>query len=305
MTMTPTQERLHKRALELSKEYRRAEIELISLLQELETNRVHLALGFSSLFSYCVEKLELPEDRAFTFINVQRKCVEVSALKTKIEEGKICVTSARRLSAVLTKETQDVWLSKAESLSKSELEKEVAAVAPEKVRESVRVVSADRYALKLGVSEDVLQKLRRIQTLLSNQRKKPVSLEEVLAFNAEEVLKRIDPLQKKGREPKKSHLQGPGHVKSPPAVSSNSSGGIVRVSRRTPIPSAVKTAVLQRDQGQCQYQVQGHQCGSSFFVHLHHRKPVHLGGGNSLENIVVLCQRHHQYWHEQIQQSPK
>ena len=138
---------------------------------------------------------------------MERKCTEVPELKEKIKAGKISVTKARRVSSVLTPENAYEWLQKAEELPKQELEKSIAAVQPEEVRESVRVIDSNRYALKLGISEELLQKLRRIQTLLSNKRKTAVSLEDVLEFNAEETLKRIDPLLKANRAHKKSSEQ--------------------------------------------------------------------------------------------------
>jgi len=295
--LTSHQQSLHSRAVQLSQDYFKKEMELVSHLQSVEKNKVHLALNYSSLFQYCVTELKLPRDRAYDFITVQRKCVQVPALKQKLEAGKISLTNARRVSSVLTLENQEKWLHEAEVCSKEELEKKIAGVLPKSQRETVKILSEDRYSLSLSIDEALLKKLRRIQTLLSNRRKKAVNLEETLNFAADEVLKRIDPLLKKMPELGLDRVDKPVQEQLPQ--------GMVGIEEkefheRKPIPAAIKTAVLQRDEGKCQWKspTTREKCGSSYFIHLHHKIPVHLGGLNTIENIVVLCSSHHQFLHD-------
>jgi hypothetical protein len=54
---------------------------------------------------------------------------------------------------------------------------------------------------------------------------------------------------------------------------------------REPIPKEVKLAVFQRDQGRCQ------ECGSDFDLQYDHVIPFAMGGGNSVENLQLLCGR--------------
>ena len=54
---------------------------------------------------------------------------------------------------------------------------------------------------------------------------------------------------------------------------------------REPIPKDVKLAVFQRDQGRCQ------ECGSDFDLQYDHVIPFAMGGGNSVENLQLLCGR--------------
>lgn len=55
--------------------------------------------------------------------------------------------------------------------------------------------------------------------------------------------------------------------------------------KRTPIPETVKLVVWARDQGQCV------RCGSKENLHFDHIIPVSKGGGNSEQNVQVLCER--------------
>jgi hypothetical protein len=55
--------------------------------------------------------------------------------------------------------------------------------------------------------------------------------------------------------------------------------------KRTPIPETVKLVVWARDQGRCV------RCGSTKNLHFDHIIPVSKGGGNSEQNVQILCER--------------
>ncbi len=60
------------------------------------------------------------------------------------------------------------------------------------------------------------------------------------------------------------------------------------------IPPARRWAVLARDGHRCR--VKG--CHSTRFLEVHHILPRARGGGNDAKNLVTLCSRCHQLWHE-------
>ena len=78
---------LHRRALEIVARYKKTEAELLSVLQEIEKEKVFLRLGYASMFDYAVRALGLPEGTAYGFINVARKAKEVPELKAAIASG--------------------------------------------------------------------------------------------------------------------------------------------------------------------------------------------------------------------------
>ncbi|HEX7315869.1 MAG TPA: HNH endonuclease [Pyrinomonadaceae bacterium] len=59
----------------------------------------------------------------------------------------------------------------------------------------------------------------------------------------------------------------------------------IRGVKREPIPDSVKLIVWMRDEGKCV------RCGSGEKLHFDHIIPIVKGGGNSEDNIQILCER--------------
>lgn len=68
---------LHKTALRCVANYKRCEKHLIEILESIDRHKAYLALGVSSLFRYCVEKLGLSESESYRFIQVMRKSAQI------------------------------------------------------------------------------------------------------------------------------------------------------------------------------------------------------------------------------------
>jgi 5-methylcytosine-specific restriction endonuclease McrA len=294
--MTSEQKQIHERAIEVSKTFRTSETQLIDLVQKVEEKRVFVVLGYSSLFEYCTKALLLSESNAQMLISISRKSRMVPELKTEIQKGTVSISKAQRIVSVITRENKSEWIQKASQLSKRELEKEVAKIHPEVVRETIRPISEDRMKLQLGISEATMKKLKRAQAVLSSKKRKPVSLEEVLESALDRFLEKEDPVEKAEREKNKSHCPGrTTQSKKPKTETSNTSGsGFFR----TPIPAPTRHEIFRRDRGQCQFiNPDGTLCHNPFFIELHHKKPMSRGGQNVVENLITLCAAHHSHQH--------
>ncbi len=66
-------DQIHRRALEISVRFKRAEGELLEILEQVDRHRVYLQHGHSSLFLYVVHELRLSEGVAYNLITVSRK----------------------------------------------------------------------------------------------------------------------------------------------------------------------------------------------------------------------------------------
>ncbi len=297
-------QQIHQRALELSTRYKKAEAELLEILDQVDRHRVYLEQGHSSLFLYAVRGLGLSEGVAYNLITVARKARAVPEIKSMIAEGSLTLSNARRITPVLTPQNKKEWLEKAATLSQRQLEKEVAKVRPQSAtQESASYVSETRVKLEVGLFEKDMLALRRVQDLLSQTRGRAVSLEETLVAMTGEYLKRFDPVRRAKRQIAKN-----GSDSAPQVIQPVSSQAIEpektrkkttkHVTGRVPIPAPLLHQVRLRDQGRCTYTPDnGKRCNQSRWIEIHHKIPVSEGGGNTLENLTTFCSAHHDWTH--------
>lgn len=319
MKLNLFQKNLHETALKLSLNFRKTESDLIEILMKIDKARVYLALGYSSLYTYAHEGLGLSEANSHAFTAVARKSKSVPELKAQISAGALSVSKAKRILSVITPANQTEWISKAVSLPKSELEREVVKANPESERrESLRIISKDRFSMKLGLSDELLKKLKRAQVLLMNKKRKNLNLEQTLEGLVDAFLKSEDPVVKAER------ILGPGTESAKTLVKKESQDRTVPKNpvdpiegvpgffhprqllgpKRNPIPATVKHQIQLRDQGQCQFggsietkDLASKKCGEMAYVEIHHKRAVSNGGPNTQENLITLCSKHHRFMH--------
>lgn len=273
---------LHVQALEAAKRFKKAEADLIDIFQKIEDAKVFRKMGYSSLFDYGVKALRLSEANTYAFIQVARKSRDVPALKSARRDGSLSVSKAKKIVSVITSENQEDWLMKAQSLSKNLLEKEVARVNPKTaVQESSKYVTECRLELKLGISEELLKNLKRVQDIESQRTRKSASLEDALREMTELYLERNDPVRKAERA-RPQLVPGP-----------------VEGEGRKRVPAVLKHAIQFRDEGQCTHlNPDGSRCTQTRWLETHHLKPVSMGGTNSISNLTTLCFHHHRLRHD-------
>lgn len=284
--------KIHEKALEVATRFKRAEADLISVLQEVEMAHVFVTLGYMSLFNYCVQALGLSESVASNFVTVARKAREVPVLQSAIQAGELSVSKARKIAPVLTLANQEEWVEKAKILSTRKLEEEVARVAPrEATPERMKFVAEDRLELRLGISKSLKEKLERVRDLESQRTAMPVSIEETLDVLLDVYLESKDPVKRAERVLKKKGIN----------ASASVTGHANRVDlseNRQLIPSSIRHQVQLRDGGQCAHvRASGERCENRRWLDIHHVRPRNEGGGNGLENLVTLCSAHHRMEH--------
>jgi len=265
---------LHEKAIQMAKIYLRAEGDLITILQQMDDCRGYRELGFKSLFEYATQGLQLSESVSYNFITIARKSKEVPRLQEMIQRQELTVSNARAIVPVLTPDNQAQWLSHAAHLSKRELEKEIAKEMP-----AAQIQERARY-----VSEELHEKLKRVQDLVSSSTGRAASLEETLDALASLYIDKKDPLQKALRVEKRTRLiqPVPGQVQNNPRF----------------IPASIQHRVLLRDGGRCAQNLpSGARCQERRWLEIHHIVPVAQGGLSTLENLALICRGHHQMIH--------
>ncbi|MGE3684269.1 MAG: hypothetical protein AB7G93_21325, partial [Bdellovibrionales bacterium] len=122
--LTPRLRDLHARALNVSRRHRQLEWEIVQVLQAVERAKLYKHMGYSSLFTYCVQCLGFTEAVAYAFIAVARKSLEVDELNTALQGQRVSVFKAHRLVSVIDSSNAKELLDFAESHSTREVERE-------------------------------------------------------------------------------------------------------------------------------------------------------------------------------------
>src|SRR4051794_27956890 len=106
---------LHLKAVEVAARFKKSEIELIEILEQVDQDKIFFVLEFTSLFEYATKGLGLSEEVAYVYIRVARTTQVIPALKEEIRSGNITVSKAKKIASVLNVENQNHWLELAKS----------------------------------------------------------------------------------------------------------------------------------------------------------------------------------------------
>ncbi len=284
---------------------RRSTVELLTLLGELDTRRLYLGEGCSSLFTYCTQVLHLSEHAAYHRIEAARAARQFPVLLDLLADGTLTLTTIALLRQHLTTENHARVLEAARHKSKREVEHQIASLAPQpdvkalvrKVAEPTLVETAEpqgvdqpqvappskpvrpfvapltetRYLIKLTVSAETHAKLRRAQDLLRYAI--PDGDPAVVLDRALTIL--VDQLERA----KVAKVHRPHARASKPSDSRH-------------VPAAVKRAVWARDDGRCAFEGPQGRCRETGRLEFHHVIPYASGGPTNVANLALRCRAH-------------
>jgi HNH endonuclease len=280
---------LDPKAQQCAQNYLSAEASLLTVLTEMKAQNAFLTLGFTGIYTYCVHRLKLSEAQSYYFKSVAEKSESVPELKTAIQEGKLSLSKARRIVPVVTPENLATWIEKSHQLTQKELEREVTWTQSSSTLNLEIEPLQKKLTLKIDVDVTTQQTLQRLKELLAQKRQRPVSLSDVIEWLAQEMVKREDPVKKAERVLKKQSTSKP----NPTPIHSSSR------KTRQPIPAAIQNIKWQESQGQCEaVGTLGFRCREKQWLEMHHRVPVSQGGMNSVQNLILLCRKHHRQQHQ-------
>lgn len=289
---------------------RRTVARFVAHLVEVEERRAHLEAACSSLFNYCVRKLQLSEGEAFRRINAARLVRRFPVILGMIESGEIHLSALVLLRDHLTDENHEVLLREAAGKSKTELKEAVAARFPQPdVQPSIRrlpnvskipptaaperhpqlrtigatgapartslmePIAPSRYRVHLTASSELKEKLERARRLLSHR--DPQADLAVVVDRAVDLL--LEALEKE-RFGKTSRPRAP------------------RGAKTAHVTRAVRREVVARDDERCSFVSEaGERCPSRAFLEFDHVQPRALGGTGEATNIRLLCRAHNRF----------
>jgi hypothetical protein len=263
----------------LAERERKVTAKLIASLGELDARRLYLGEGYSSLFTYCTQRLLLSEHAAYGRIQAARAARRFPILLDYLRDGSITLTTISLLAPHLTSENHRSLLDNARHKTKREVEQQVATLrplppVPSTVRQLASALSPGWYQVQFTIPDETYWKLRRVQELLRHSL--PNGDPAVILDRALTSL--LTSLQK-------SKL---GLTDRPRASRQLKCG-----SRR--VPAAVKREVWKRDGGQCAFVGKAGRCAERGFLEFHHVIPFADGGRSTSDNLQLRCHAHNAY----------
>jgi hypothetical protein len=285
----------------LSAEERRVTLELILHLKEIEARMLYAELGYDSLNEFAIKDLGLSGGSAHRRLAAMHLLKDVPEVKEKLETGALTFTNAAKIQVALnaSHETPLKMDLKSEivracsNVTQNECDRILFQKIPELAEhlpeEKVRRVTADKTEIKLVVSEDLLQKIHKLNRLFShsNPDQKILNLFERL------VDQELAQQAKKSQPKTKTHPTVGPHEK----LRSNK----VEVKPSKAVPAEIRKQVFVRANSKCEFE----GCNSTYQLQVDHIRPRCLGGDHSLENLRALCRTHNLFEARRILGSEK
>ncbi len=303
---------------------RQASAQLIALLMELDTRRLYLGEGFSSLFTYCTQALHLSEHAAYNRIEAARAARRFPVVLDLIAEGAVTLTTIRLLAPHLTLDNHREVLERARRKSKREVEYLVAGLCPRSdvpsaIRKlptpphgaalrDVRPAATPAVSLDIGADtaspppapppprpaevKPLAPERYKVQFTVSRQMHDKLRRAQDLLRHAVPdgdpavIFERAITLLVAELERRKTAATD----RPTPACRAHR----VTVNSRH-IPAAVKRTVWQRDGGRCAFNGRQSRCTETGFLEYHHIVPFAEGGESSVANLELRCRRHNAF----------
>ncbi len=292
---------------------------------ELDTRRLYLAAGYSSLFTYCTRALHLSEHAAYNRIETARVARRFPIVLNLIEEGAVTLTSIRLLGPHLTRENHTKVLEQARHCSKRDIELLVAGLHPQPDVPSVvrklptAVVPAIPPTSGTEAKTEAPLIAARVDTAVAvapvwaQRPPRPAEMTPLaperykIQFTvgretydklrrAQDLLRHSvptgDPAVIVGRAltllVEELERQKAAATDRPRAARRQNAG-----SRH--IPADLKRAVWERDGGRCAFVGVEGRCAETGFLEYHHVVPFAVGGETSVGNVELRCRSHNAY----------
>jgi hypothetical protein len=290
---------------------------LIRSLMELDTRRLYLGAGCSSLFTYCTQVLHLAEGAAYNRIEAARAARRFPLIIEALVEGSLTLTAVRLLAPHLTEDNHRGVLASARHKPKAHVERLVASLHPKpdvpavirKLPEPRRVAPDARPTAPVQPTvplpaivtppaaeppprptvTPLAPERYKIQLTISRETHDTLRRVQALARHAiptgdlAEIVDRALTLLLEDLERRRW------------AATSSPRGARAAGDGSRHIPAAVKRDVWRRDDGQCAFVGTDGRCNEHGFLEFHHVEPYAAGGAATAANIQLRCRAHNGY----------
>ncbi len=299
---------------------RRGVARVIAHLAEVEERRLHLKVGNSSLFDYCLRRLALSEGEAFRRVTAARLARRFPLILQMVAEGDIHLSAICELRDYLTKDNHRELLVEASRKTRKQVQELIVRRFPRpdvtsNIRRLPAPVSVKSETLQQPPAQSptsaiaspapisapaarpspvqAIEPLRedryRLQLSASAELKRKLEHARDLMSHSNPngdfavvVERALDLLIDKLRRGRFGQAKRPRTNVEP------------RPDRRSP-SNATRREVVERDGLRCTYvSPEGERCTSTRFLQFHHEQAWALGGKTETPNNRILCAAHNQ-----------
>jgi hypothetical protein len=308
---------------------RRATARLVALLAEVDSRRLYLGDGYSSMFAWCMRALHMSEHAAYARIEAARVARRVHGILERLADGRLSLTTVGLLAPHFTDENCETLLEAAERKSKREVEHLVASIHSQPdIPASVRALPSRapvRSALKLMLSGQsgenepgpaAMDRSREAPAVTETPASRPV----VAPLAPRRYLLRVTIGEETHLKLERARdlLRHDVPDGDPAALIDRALTLLVAHAERTKFaattrkpgarvstlqtrqgsrrsPAAVRRAVWARDEGRCVFRGHHGRCGETGFLEFRHVVPFAAGGPSTIENLELRCRAHNSY----------
>lgn len=317
--------------------HRRATSALVEHLGEVDARRLHVEKGFSSLFSYCVERLRFSEDEACRRIDAARLVRRFPAVLPLLEGGAVSLTVLGLLKPHLTDENHAELLAGVSGASVRRAKEWLAARFPQpdvpstirklpdrhpgpaaaEVRTAVATPIPTHGVPSEPARNAIVPAPTRVPVATpvapARTRVEPLSADRFLVkFTASRVLR--DKLDLARDLMLHANPSGELSIVVERAIDvliaelQKKRQGRTDRPRTNPLPAksdhvtrSVRREVVARDGWQCSFvSGDGRRCDACGFLEFDHEIPKGRGGGSHSGNLRVLCRAHNRWEAERV-----
>ncbi|QDK46154.1 hypothetical protein DOM22_13775 [Bdellovibrio sp. ZAP7] len=323
LTLLPNTELLN-RVEKLARTERKITHLILWHIVEVESRRLFLDLGYTSLFKYMTSHLHYSEDAAYRRIQAARLLKKVPQVDKAIENGSLNLTQLQNVQKCLNVEIASgnkISVERTEALleqiqNKSSVETyKILAVEfnqPVQEHETLKPQRDDSTRMQITLTEDQMKELQHAKDLLSHVLPNP-SWADLISYLAKaEIKKRL------GKEKSESLIDSEKNQEEKAVATANekvrlgkdksdSENSIFAVGEKVVADNGAKNRMHSRKQlkvtsrrmllvkakHHCEFvHENGERCQSKYQLQVDHKVPLALGGGNDVENFRILCRTH-------------
>ena len=294
-----------KRQTELLAEQEHRQVaRLIAHLAAISSRKLHLELGYRSLFEYCVRRLGLSEGCTALRIQVCRVCRRHPMILDALAGQRISLTIAGKLAPHLTDDNRERLIADCTGMTKRAVEEYLVHLAarptvspgarrrPAPTRHnagSAEPCQPDLYNVRFVADKVFMDKLDRAAEV-SGMGDALHNMGKVIERALDDYLEKNDPVKRQERRNKRAAAKVTVEEPAEP-VAPKDSGGTVERSRTIPILQ--RDRLLIRAGHRCEYRSSdGVRCSERSRLTIDHIEPWGLGGTSEERNLRVLCFAH-------------